>query len=58
MQKFRNEHRSDSETYAIAWTCLFRNIEITKGQSKGGTLDIDQLRPPAREAAGARNRFN
>jgi hypothetical protein len=42
------------ETYATAWTCLFRNIKITKGQSKGGTRDIDQLRPPAQEAAGAR----
>jgi len=30
------------ETYAIAWTCLLRNIEITKGQSKGGTRDIER----------------
>jgi hypothetical protein len=31
------------ETYTTAWTCLFRNIEITKGQSRGGTGQLPQF---------------
>jgi hypothetical protein len=31
------------ETYATAWTCLFHNIEITKGQSKGAIRDIEPI---------------
>ena len=33
------------ETYATAWTCLFRNLEITKGQTlviRGATSSFGQ----------------
>src|ERR1700754_2835969 len=33
------------ETYATAWTCLFRNLEITRGQTlviRGGTSSFGQ----------------
>jgi hypothetical protein len=33
-----------AETYATAGTCLFRNVEITKGQPKGGTRFQETLR--------------
>src|SRR5215813_6420004 len=45
------------ETYATAWTCLFRNLEIAKGQSlvlRGATSSFGQAAVNMAVNAGAR----
>jgi NADPH:quinone reductase len=45
------------ETYATAWTCLFRNLEIEKGQLlviRGGTSSFGQAAIKMAVSAGAR----
>lgn len=45
------------ETYATAWTCLFRNLEITKGQTlviRGATSSFGQAAIKLAVNAGAR----
>jgi NADPH:quinone reductase-like Zn-dependent oxidoreductase len=45
------------ETYATAWTCLFRNLEIAKGQTlviRGGTSSFGQAAIKMAVNAGAR----
>src|SRR5499433_9053 len=45
------------ETYATAWTCLFRNLEITKEQTiliRGGTSSLGQAAINIAVNAGAR----
>jgi NADPH2:quinone reductase len=45
------------ETYATAWTCLFRNLEITKGQTlviRGATSSFGQAALKMAVNAGAR----
>jgi NADPH:quinone reductase-like Zn-dependent oxidoreductase len=45
------------ETFATAWTCLFRNLEITKGQTlviRGGTSSFGQAAIKLAVNAGAR----
>jgi NADPH2:quinone reductase len=45
------------ETYATAWTCLFRNLEITHGQTlvvRGGTSSFGQAAIQLAVNAGAR----
>src|SRR5262245_22547477 len=45
------------ETYATAWTCLFRNLEVTKGQSlviRGATSSFGQAAVNMAVNAGAR----
>ena len=45
------------ETYATAWTCLFRNLEITKGQTlliRGATSSFGQAAVNLAVNAGAR----
>ena len=45
------------ETYAVAWTCLFRNLELTKGQTlviRGATSSFGQAAINLAVNAGAR----
>src|SRR6201996_4983217 len=45
------------ETYATAWTCLFRNLELAKGQTlviRGATSSLGQAAVNMAVAAGAR----
>jgi NADPH:quinone reductase len=45
------------ETYATAWTCLFRNLQLTKGQTvviRGATSAFGQAAVKMAVAAGAR----
>ena len=45
------------ETYAVAWTCLFRNLDLTAGQTlvlRGATSSLGQAALKLAVAAGAR----
>jgi NADPH:quinone reductase-like Zn-dependent oxidoreductase len=45
------------ETYAVAWTCLFRNLDLTAGQTlvlRGATSSLGQAALKMAVAAGAR----
>ena len=42
------------ETYATAWTCLFRNLEIARGQNTGHSRRDVLLRPGCAQHGGRR----